>query len=457
MLNKLLSGLLLFFAVLFVIKGAETAEAEESTFSAQAADMAKVKNIRYSTGNGRIRLVLDVTKQIGHKEMFLENPSRIVIDIDNAWIGKDVPRDIELNSTAASRARIAQFDKTVVRVVVETSAENNIFYISDGDRGGRLVIDIGSGAEQSNFIDKLNEGGSIIVDRVEEVDEPFKKPSIETDPKTGIEIIRPNIPEKDKVENSKKDKVEEPKGDKEKDKDKDKDKKSKKDKKDKKDKKNKKDKKEEKSKKDDRDKSEIDIKLDELTALEDKIIVIDPGHGGNDAGAIGPSGVMEKTVTLKVALELEKLLLDEGAEVIMTRRTDVEVAPKGRHATDIEELKSRCDIANEAEADIFISIHADSFTNPASRGTTCYYFAEGAPESKRLAESVHPALIEQLKTPSRGTKPCNFYVVRNTDMPAILVELAFISNPQEESLLNSKEGVEKAAQGIFDGIEDYFG
>ena len=191
--------------------------------------------------------------------------------------------------------------------------------------------------------------------------------------------------------------------------------------------------------------------------MEDKIIVIDPGHGGNDAGAIGPSGVMEKTVTLKVALELEKLLLAEGAEVIMTRRTDVEVAPRGRHATDIEELKSRCDIANEAEADIFISIHADSFTNPAARGTTCYYFGEGSSESKELAESVHPALLEQLKTPSRGTKPCNFYVVRNTDMPAILVELAFISNPQEESLLNSKEGVEKAAQGIFDGIEDYFG
>ena len=445
MVKKFLSSLLVFFTMLFIIQETKTAEAEEkgqSSFSAQTAGMAEVKNVRYNMGNGRIRLVLDVTRRIEHKEMFLENPSRIVIDIDNAWIGKDIPKEIELNSTVVSKIRIAQFDKTVVRLVIETSAENNIFYLDGGDAGGRLVIDVGAGAEQPNFADKINEGGGSVTVKVEEVDEPFKS----NGDSNKVEVIKPDIPKNTEgtPEYNSSDK-------------KDKEKKEKKDKKSKKDKKDKKDKKSKKDDKDDKDKSDIDKKLDELTTLEDKIIVIDPGHGGNDAGAIGPSGVMEKTVTLKVALELEKLLLAEGAEVIMTRRTDVEVAPRGRHATDIEELKSRCDIANEAEADIFISIHADSFTNPAARGTTCYYFGEGAPESKKLAESVHPALLEQLKTPSRGVKPCNFYVVRNTDMPAILVELAFISNPQEESLLNSKEGVEKAAQGMFDGIEDYFG
>ena len=457
MVRKLLSGLLVFFTMLFIIQeteAAETEETEQDSFSSQIANMAEVKNMRYNMGNGRIRLVLDVTRKIDHKEMFLENPSRMVIDIDNAWIGNDVPREIELNSTAASKARIAQFDKTIVRLVIETSAENNVFYLDDRDNGGRLVIDIGADAEQPNFADKMNEGGgsvSVKVNKVDEVDEPFKKQNVETDPTTGIEIIRPDT--SNTINDKKSDKDKEKKEKKSK-----KDKKEKKDKKSKKDEKDDKDTKDEKDTKDDKDgKSYIDIKLDELTELKDAVILIDPGHGGNDAGAIGPSGVMEKTVTLRVALELEKLLLAEGAQVIMTRRTDVEVAPRGRHATDIEELKSRCDIANEAEADIFISIHADSFTNPAARGTTCYYFGEGAPESKKLAESVHPALLEQLKTPSRGTKPCNFYVVRNTDMPAILVELAFISNPQEESLLNSKEGVEKAAQGIFDGIEDYFG
>ena len=186
--------------------------------------------------------------------------------------------------------------------------------------------------------------------------------------------------------------------------------------------------------------------------------MIDPGHGGNDAGAIGPTGVMEKSVTLNVALELEKLLSAEGANVIMTRTTDKTVSHKGAEASDIEELQVRCDVANNANADIFISIHADSFTKPEAKGTTAYYYGQAADgNSQKLAESIRSALCEQIKTPSRGTKACNFYVVRHCDMPATLIELAFISNPEEEKILNSEEGILKAAQGIFDGIEDYFG
>ena len=192
--------------------------------------------------------------------------------------------------------------------------------------------------------------------------------------------------------------------------------------------------------------------------MKGKTIVIDPGHGGNDAGAIGPTGVMEKSVTLNVALELEKLLKAEGASVIMTRTTDQTVSSKGAAASDIEELQVRCDVANNIKADIFISIHADSFTKPEAKGTTAYYYGQSEDDkSKKLAESIRKALCEQIKTPSRGIKPCNFYVVRHTDMPATLIELAFISNPEEEKLLNSEDGVLKAAQGIFDGIEDYFG
>ena len=192
--------------------------------------------------------------------------------------------------------------------------------------------------------------------------------------------------------------------------------------------------------------------------MNGKTIVIDAGHGGNDAGAIGPTGVMEKTVTLNVALELEKLLSAEGAQVIMTRTTDKTVSPNGAAASDIEELQARCDVANDAKADIFISIHADSFTKPDAKGTTAYYYGQAeTADGKKLAESIRSALCEQIRTPSRGTKPCNFYVVRHCDMPATLIELAFISNPAEEQILSSEEGILKAAQGIFDGIEDYFG
>ncbi|MBQ9487943.1 MAG: N-acetylmuramoyl-L-alanine amidase [Selenomonadaceae bacterium] len=204
--------------------------------------------------------------------------------------------------------------------------------------------------------------------------------------------------------------------------------------------------------------NEIDKDLASLMTLKGKVIAIDPGHGGNDAGAIGPSGVMEKTVTLNVALELEKMLKAEGATVIMTRHTDKTVSPNGAKASAIEELQARCDVANRAKADIFISIHADSFTNPSARGTTGYYYSQTEGQASiKLADCIRKALCEQIRTPSRGTKPCNFYVVRNTDMAATLIELAFISNPDEENILSSPEGILKCAQGIFDGIEDYFG
>ena len=443
MVKRLLSGLLVFFTMMIVMQKVEAVDDADESFYNRTAGMAEIKNLRYNIGNGRVRIVLDVTKKIEYREAYLENPSRIVIDIDNAWIGRDIPREIELKSTAASKCRIAQFDKNNVRLVIETSAENNIFYLNGGEAGGRLVIDIGAEAEQPNFEQKINKGND------NEVDKPFEKTkSISKGPDNGGSINTSPAQTKPVDLNKVPDGVPEYNSD---------DKASAKSKKEKV-KKEKKSKKKKEKKEDAKDnKEELDKRLEDLTSLEGITIVIDPGHGGNDAGAIGPSGVMEKTVTLRVSLILAQLLENEGAEVIMTRNTDTEVAARGRHATDIEELKSRCDIANEAEADIFLSIHADSFTNPASRGTTCYYFAEGSPESKKLAEKVHAALIEQIKTPSRGIKGCNFYVVRNTDMPAILVELAFISNPQEEKLLNSKEGVEQAAQGIFDGIEDYFG
>ena len=186
-------------------------------------------------------------------------------------------------------------------------------------------------------------------------------------------------------------------------------------------------------------------------------VVIDPGHGGSDTGAVGPTGVTEKSVTLRVALALQKILTSEGATVYMTRTTDTEVSPKGAAASDIEELQARCDVANQHDSDIFISIHMDSFTNGAAKGTTGYYYALGSKKSRDLADKVRAGVIDQIGTPSRGTQSCNFYVVKHTDMPATLVEVAFISNPTEEKLMNSEDGVQKAAQGIADGIADFFG
>ena len=207
----------------------------------------------------------------------------------------------------------------------------------------------------------------------------------------------------------------------------------------------------------DEEKTDTDREIDEITGLKGRVITIDAGHGGSDAGAIGPTGVTEKSVTLNIALRLQKLLEAEGATVYMTRTTDTEVSPKGAKASDIEELQARCDVANQANSDIFVSIHNDSFTNGAAKGTTGYYYARGSAKSRTLADDIRKAVIDELGTESRGTQSCNFYVVKHTDMPATLVEVAFISNPSEEKLLASDEGAQKAAQGIADGIADYFG
>ena len=190
--------------------------------------------------------------------------------------------------------------------------------------------------------------------------------------------------------------------------------------------------------------------------LKGKIIALDAGHGGSDTGAIGPTGVTEKGVTLRVAKALQKLLQAEGATVLMTRTTDTEVSPKKANASDVEELQARCDVGNDGNADIFISMHMDSFTNSTPSGTTGYYYTKGSKASQRLAQYVSEGVVTALGTGNRGTKSCNFYVVKHTDMPATLVEMAFISNDKEEKLMNSEAGINRVAEGILNGLRRFF-
>lgn len=187
--------------------------------------------------------------------------------------------------------------------------------------------------------------------------------------------------------------------------------------------------------------------------LSGRTITIDPGHGGSDSGAIGPTGLNEKTATLGISLDLAKMLKQAGAKVYITRKVDEDVAPQP--ATDSEELQARADVGNESNSDIFVCIHLDSFTSPSAKGTTGYYFA-GSSSSQRLADYIKDGVIEQLGTVDRGTKTANFYVLKHTTMPATLLETAFVSNPDEEALLKSDEGQKKAALGIYNGIVRYF-
>lgn len=195
------------------------------------------------------------------------------------------------------------------------------------------------------------------------------------------------------------------------------------------------------------------IKLFDTPGLKGKVIAIDPGHGGSDAGAIGPNGIKEKELTLAVGLELKQMLESEGAKVIMTRTSDVDVAHANASAKD--ELQARADVANNANADVFVSIHMDAFVNTQAKGTSTYYYPKTNGD-ERIAKFVREGLISQLGTDDRNTRTCNFYVVKHTTMPATLAEVIFISNPAEEKLLKSDEGTKKAATGIFRGLDRYF-
>lgn len=187
--------------------------------------------------------------------------------------------------------------------------------------------------------------------------------------------------------------------------------------------------------------------------LKNKVIAIDPGHGGSDPGAIGPSKYQEKIVTLAVARKVQTLLEKAGAKVIMTRKDDRDVFGAG--ATAVDELKARSSLANNNKADVFVSIHADAFTNPVAGGTTTYYYQKTLYDAM-LASAVQTDLIDVGKLQDRQTKLANFYVLKHARMPAVLVELAFISNPKEEKLLSSPDFQQKMALGIVRGLGRFF-
>ena len=487
MIRIFLLSLLILFAATSAV------HAEGQSFNERKANLAEVNAVRYSYGSGTIRVVVDITKKVDFTESYAENPSRVIIDLKNAWLSPNVQREIEFKSLAAKKLRIAQFDPSTVRIVIESMADIRPFHLSGGAKGHRFVIDIGNAEfkedpelnkseadlqkeqrekelkEQREKELKEQREKELKEQHDKELKEQHDKELKEQQEREAKEQKERELKEQRKREKELKEQQErEAKEQREREKELEKERKEreKQDRREKKEKEKLKDRlkdieltdSENNGKETDKPFTELDKDLRNVTTLSGKKIVIDPGHGGNDSGAIGPTGVMEKNVTLRVALELQRLLEAEGAQVIMTRDTDRTVSPKGAAASDIEELGARCEIANRIGADIFISIHADSFTRPEARGTTGYYYSKSTSgKGQKLADCIRRNLIEQLGTPSRGTQPCNFYVVKHTDMPATLIELGFISNKDEEKLLNSEEGVRKAAQGILDGIEDYFG
>ena len=215
-------------------------------------------------------------------------------------------------------------------------------------------------------------------------------------------------------------------------------------------------------------------------------IVIDAGHGGHDTGTIGSTGLMEKDLCLDVALRLGKLIQQKlpNAEIVYTRSDDTFIP-----------LEERTHIANEAKADLFISIHANSSPDHGARGVETYYLnlkgsadamevaarenavsqesihdledivkkiarTEKIDESRELAEDIQDSLAKRIQktakpVKNRGVRKAPFVVLIGADMPSILTEISFLSNPADEQLLKKPEHRQHIAEGVYQGVAAY--
>lgn len=190
-----------------------------------------------------------------------------------------------------------------------------------------------------------------------------------------------------------------------------------------------------------------------LSNVKNKIITIDPGHGGSDSGAIGPNRYTEKEGAFAISQKVASILNQSGAKVVMTRDSDVDVY--GPHASARNELQARVNVGNNANSDIFVSIHCNAFVNPAANGTQTFYYGSSY-QGQRLAQSIQEKMIEANGLRDRGISTCNFYVVKHSYMPAVLIETAFITNYDEEALLSDDEWQTTMAKAIAEGINEYF-
>lgn len=186
------------------------------------------------------------------------------------------------------------------------------------------------------------------------------------------------------------------------------------------------------------------------------VIVIDAGHGGRDGGSVGANGTIEKEINLVYAKALEKKLTDYGYKVVMTRATDSGLYDEDAPNKKLSDMNARLKIIEEANPALVISIHMNSFPLPSAHGANTYY-REGDEASKSCANLIQRALSSYCDAPQSEAREGDYYMVTCSYYTSVLVECGFLSNPEEETLLNSADYQEKIIYSIFAGIQLYFG
>lgn len=185
-------------------------------------------------------------------------------------------------------------------------------------------------------------------------------------------------------------------------------------------------------------------------------VVVDAGHGEPDGGAVGVNGTIEKDINLQIALRLQEVLESRGVRVIMTREDDNSICDKSAktlHEKKVSDMHNRLEIINTSGADLFVSIHMNSFSDPSSGGLHVFY-SRNHPEAKETASLIQDAMSELTGAKTHAVKAASdtLYLMKNPKPPAILIECGFISNPDEERLLNDEKYQSKIAFSIANAV-----
>lgn len=381
--------------------------------SAQLRPPAIISGLKHWSNPDYTRVSLELDRDVTWESHELGKgkdgrPGRIYIDLNRTRLGREA-RDITIGDGLLKGVRLGQYKSEVVRVVLDTEniRDYKIFPLSDP---ARLVIDVRG--ERPASISRLEPVISASKDPLSELKSDEREASPEKSEKKARTPKKPAI-------------------------------------------------------------------------ARVRRIVLDPGHGGHDPGAVGPTGIQEKDVVLAISLKLRDLIREElGLDVVMTRSTDVFIP-----------LEERTAIANKVNADLFLSVHANAAPNRSASGIETYYLnlaktdkvAQLAAkengtslekvsvlqavlfdlmanyklnDSAHLADEVQKALFKKSRArfadlKNLGVKQGPFYVLVGASMPSILVETAFLSNPQEESRLKDPAYQEMTAEGIMDGVHAY--
>ena len=386
------------------------------------ATPALVRDVRYKSYPDHTRIVLDLQRTTSFTQNRMKNPNRIIIELQNAQLGKTAKERLA-DADFPGEIAIAQPHPRSVTISLDMNALTD-YKLLPLTRPDRLVVDI----YQNHVPAKpsVPPQQPAVADASSPSPAPSESP-VSATPSVEPQEAAPPVPQ-----------------------------------------------------------PKATAKIEARPQRNDiKLIVIDPGHGGKDPGAIGRSGMAEKDITLYVGLRLRDLIIRHLKKgVLMTRDRDVFI-----------ELEDRAKFANNMGADLFVSVHVNSHPQRSTKGVEVYHFGEasdrralevaarenGTPikdtgigweylvadllttkkvqESLELAWTTKKAMIARLDdyydVEDHGVKTAPFYVLRFTAMPSILAEIAFITNPTEERLMQSDAFLNRMANSIFDGIKSY--